>query len=167
MEAMSTLTEKLLSHLKQSADQINSLNSRFPGKYKSNEALILDYGIAFENKIKSPILGEPKACYQNCFEVMLNRPDLHYCEGYAIDENLPLALIHAWLINNESEVIDPTWLDERKAVYFGVVFNKEFVINMSTETKSYSILENDYKLEHKIKMNGFTSEMLNSKFHKL
>ncbi|MCG5062215.1 MAG: hypothetical protein KA714_30675 [Limnoraphis sp. WC205] len=164
---MSTLTEQLLSHLKQNADNINSLYSRFPGKYKSNEALILDYGIAFENKSELSILGEPKACYQNCYEIMLNRPDLYYCEGYAIDDNLPLAVLHAWLVNDKGEVIEPTWLDERKAVYFGVVFNKDFVINMSTETKSYSILENDYMFDHKIKMNGFTSEMLNNKFHKL
>lgn len=165
---MSDLTEQLLSYLKQRADMADSTQTRFQGKYKSDEALLLEYGIVFDKQIKpSPIQGEPKACYKNCIDAILSHSDLHYCEGYGFDQDLPILLYHAWLVNDKGEVIDPTWLKKDKTIYLGVVFNKYFVLETLNEIRQYSIIENDYKIEYKLKKNGFTSEMLNKKFHKL
>ena len=154
---MSTATEELLEYLRQRADLMSSMQTRFPGKYKSDEALLLDYGIVFEKLIKpSPIKGEPKLCYKNCVDAILSRSDLHYCEGYGIDKDLPIPLYHAWLVNDKGEVIDPTWLKKRKTIYLGVVFNKEFVLKTLNEIQQYSIIENDYKIDYQLKKNGFT-----------
>jgi hypothetical protein len=164
---MSTTTEQLLDYLRQRADLMSSMQNQFKGKYKSDEALLLDYGIVFDKSVKpSPIKGEPKLCYKNCADAILSRSDLYYCEGYGIDEDLPIPVYHAWLVNDDGEVIDPTWLTKNKAIYLGVVFNKKYVLKMLTEIREYSIIENDYKVKFRLKNNGFTSEMLNSKFHK-
>lgn len=164
---MSTKTEQLLDYLRQRADLMASMQNQFKGKYKSDEALLLDCGIVFEKSVKpSPIKGKPKLCYKNCADAILSRSDLHYCEGYGIDEDLPIPVYHAWLVNDKCEVIDPTWLKKRKAIYLGVVFNKKYVLKMLTEIREYSIIENDYKIGFKLKQDGFTSEMLNSRFHK-
>lgn len=166
MKVMSNTTEQLLEYLKQRADMAGSIYKGNPVKYKSDEALILDYGIVFDKQIESPIKGEPKSCYQNCVDAILSRSDLYYCEGYGVDKKLPIPLYHAWLVNDQSEVIDPTWLNKDDVLYLGVVFNKDFVLKTLNETRQYSIIENDYKIDYKLKKNGFTDEMLNKKFHK-
>jgi len=168
IELMSTLSEQLLAYLQKSVESLNSINRNFLGKYKSNEALVLDYGIIFNKQIKpSSIKGKPSLYYQNCYEIMCDNPDLHYCEGFAVHEKLPLPLTHAWLINNESEVIDPTWLDRGETAYLGVVFNKSFITKRLIQTQSFAVIESDYKQDYKMLKNGFTAEMLNQKFHQL
>jgi hypothetical protein len=51
-----------------------------------------------------------------------------YCEGFAIQDDMPIILSHAWLVNDNMEVIDPTWVEEMsvEVAYFGVVFTKKF-----------------------------------------
>jgi len=165
MEVMSDLTERLLSYLKQNAEMINSQNRKFPGKYKSDYALILDNGIVFEKQTKSPVKGQASFCYQNCYEMLCDHPDLHYCEGFAIHESLFLPLIHAWLINDKKEVVDPTWLNRGETAYFGLVFNKDFITKRLTQTQSFAIIESDYKRDYEMLKNGFTAEMLNQQFY--
>lgn len=57
-----------------------------------------------------------------------------------------LAISHAWLINDDRLVIDPTWVGEKfaGATYFGVVFDEEFVMEIAEKTKRYGILDTDY-----------------------
>jgi len=163
---MSENIEALLSYLKKFADFCTAANSQFDAKYKCNEALILAYGIPFEERVEpSPLSGEPKSCYKNCYEGLLLHQDWHYCEGFATSENLSLALIHAWLVNDRGEVIDPTWVGREKTAYFGVVFERKFVGNMLAQARQYAILENDYKFDFPLLKRGFADGMLNPKFH--
>jgi hypothetical protein len=59
---------------------------------------------------------------------------------------LPIAILHAWLVNDAFEVIDPTWNNKAstECTYFGVALNSEFVMDFSIKTKHYGILDNDY-----------------------
>ena len=92
---------------------------------------------------------------------------LSYCEGYVIDDNLPIAILHAWLINNAFEVIDPTWDDKDSTgrAYFGVAFNDEFVMDFAIKTKYYGILDNDYLTGYQLLKEGFPEGALHDKFH--
>lgn len=74
-------------------------------------------------------LGLPKSCYYNCFQLLKDDFDLTYCEGYALDPNLVLPLIHAWLIDSDGKVIDPTW-HEPDTVYLGIPFNTKWSIEL-------------------------------------
>ena len=82
--------------------------------------------------------------------------------------DISLAFAHAWLVNDSGEVIDPTWsniADSESSVYYGVVFNRNFVFNTAKETNFYGILENDYRNDNCLKIKGFPTDALCSKFH--
>lgn len=153
----------LLDELHRRADSAASfaLNPKY--KYKSIEKLILQFGQAHVIKAKnSRFKGSPKICYKNCYEVMKKHPDLTYCEGYAFDNAVPFVFNHAWLINAQGEVIDPTWrdADSKNAAYFGVAFKRDYVINFVKTYQEYGILEGDYQQGHKFKIEGFPTDAL-------
>jgi len=80
---------------------------------------------------------------------------------------MPIILSHAWLVNDNMEVIDPTWVEEMsvEVAYFGVVFTKKFVMETAAKTKCYGILDTDYLNRHQLKREGFPQGALLHKFH--
>jgi hypothetical protein len=89
-----------------------------------------------------------------------------YSFYYAIDDDLNLAIAHAWLIDDAGEVVDPTWSEgSTGATYFGVVFDSEYVLEVGEKDERYGILENDYMNGHKLMMGGLPPNALHSKFH--
>ncbi len=165
---MSNLTEQLLSYLKQRADMADSTQTDFRENIKVMKLYFWSMALFLISRLnlhrfKVNLKPVTKTVLMPFFLIL----DLHYCEGYGFDQDLPISLYHAWLVNDKGEVIDPTWLKKDKTIYLGVVFNKDFVLETLNEIRQYSIIENDYKIEYKLKKNGFTSEMLNKKFHKL
>ncbi|ODG97149.1 hypothetical protein A4S05_01835 [Nostoc sp. KVJ20] len=154
--------DRLLAILKEQADLIDKLNTRSNYRYKSTQRLVLDYGKPFVTKVKSPFKGEPKLCFKNCFQALWKYPKLSYCEGFGYDEDVDLVISHAWLANDSLEVIDPTWIGERfkDSTYLGIIFNREFVMEMAEKTRSYGILDSDYMNEHQLKREGFPPHAL-------
>jgi len=153
---MSYNQERLLAILNQEADLIDQLNSRSEFRYKSIQRLILEHGKSFLTRIKSPFRGKQKACFQNCFNAIWEYREFRYCEGFATDDDLSLAISHAWLINDNDDVIDPTWDETRTgSTYFGVIFHREFVIEMTTLTRHYGILNNDLMNDRQLQRQGF------------
>ncbi|WP_435655828.1 hypothetical protein [Brucella pituitosa] len=74
----------------------------------------------------------PKACFANAQAEVISRRNhrqtqFYYVEGYACDLELPIPLHHAWLVNSEGEVFDPTWSDAEQCVYFGMKFKTSYV----------------------------------------
>ncbi len=164
---MSNNLESLLTKIQQNADLFDRQNKRSDLQYKSIESLILAYGRPFIKKVKSSFKAEPKSCFKNCFQALWKYQNFSYCEGYATDDELPLALSHAWLVNEKGEVIDPTWVGKQHkgSTYFGVVFNREYVMEMAEKLRCYGILDNDYMNEHQLLHQGFPPHALHSKFH--
>jgi hypothetical protein len=154
--------DRLLSILKEQADLIDKLNTRSEFRYKSTQRLVLDYGKPFVKKVKSPFKGERKACFENCLKGLLRYPNLNYCEGFAISDDIGIAVSHAWLVNNDGELIDPTWVGKqfKGSTYFGVVFTDDFVREIAQKTKCYGILDNDYMNGHQLLREGFPPHAL-------
>jgi hypothetical protein len=50
---------------------------------------------------------EVKSCYYNVFNADI-QGKYRYFEGYVIDNNLPLAVQHCWLVDRNGIVVDPT-----------------------------------------------------------
>ena len=166
---MSKNLERLLTILKAEADVVESINKNVPFRYKSNQRLILENGKPFLKIIKpTPFKGEPKQCFQNCITALLEHSYLSYCEGYIIDDDLPIAILHAWLVNDKFEVIDPTWDDKDSTgrTYFGVAFNDEFVMDFAMKTKHYGILDSDYLTGYQLLKEGFSEGALHDRFHR-
>jgi hypothetical protein len=78
--------------------------------------------------------GVPRACFANVQAILFSklgkRERLVYVEGYACAGNLsfPFPTAHAWLVDPEGRVIDPTWEDPAESTYFGVPFNADYVL---------------------------------------
>lgn len=56
--------------------------------------------------------------------VMLHYPELTYVEGVALDPTVPLAVHHAWAVDPEGRVVDPTWPEPWRCEYIGIAFTR-------------------------------------------
>lgn len=164
---MSDNLEYLLAFLNQQAELNDRINKKSINPSKNIQRLILENGQSFLKRIKpSPFKGQPKSCYQTCFQALWNYPELSYCEGFAISNEVPIPIAHAWLIDDNSQVIDPTRNEDfTDCTYFGVVFTEKFVREVALKTKYYGILENYYVDSCQILQEGFPDGSLHPKFH--
>jgi hypothetical protein len=154
--------ECLITILQQRAEIFNKVNKNPDFLYKGVDNLVLAYGQPFTKQIKSPFQGEPKSCFQNCYQALYDFPELSYCEGFAVKNHLGIPIIHAWLVNNNLEVVDPTWTKEglENCTYFGVVLTEDFVLEMTEKTERYGILESDYVTNYQLQRQGFPPHAL-------
>lgn len=60
-----------------------------------------------------------KECFKNAFEISLDH-NLTYCEGLAVRTGLDIPIHHAWCVDDDKRVIDPTWRDAEECSYLGV-----------------------------------------------
>ncbi|WP_210404509.1 hypothetical protein [Chroococcidiopsis sp. TS-821] len=128
--------------------------------------MLLEFDKPFLKKSESIFfVGEVRQCFKNCFQALWDYPEFNYCEGFAIRDNMPIALSHAWLVNDAMEVIDPTWTEETEVAYFGVVFTRKFVMQTAAKTKCYGILDSDYSNRHQLRREGFSQGALHPLFH--
>ncbi|MDE2106962.1 MAG: hypothetical protein KGL39_57640 [Patescibacteria group bacterium] len=70
---------------------------------------------------------EPKACFENCWNLLKKRQTLTYCEGFASSRGIAFPVHHAWLVADDELVIEPTCDSFRD--YFGVQFERDFVLS--------------------------------------
>lgn len=89
----------------------------------------------------------PQACFTNCLQMITERDDLIFCEGFATSQNGLLMVDHAWLQDQDGRIIDPTWAPLHGigdiAVYHGLKFSSRFTVGHSLLTGWSSILEGD------------------------
>ena len=85
-------------------------------------------------------LGE---CYSNAYK-MLEDPVYRYCEGYATSTSLGIPLAHAWVVDKDNNVVDPTWKDGDQ--YFGVAFDSMFLYKTLIKTKHHGVFGNLYRM---------------------
>ncbi|EMS95500.1 hypothetical protein H009_22123 [Agrobacterium tumefaciens str. Cherry 2E-2-2] len=109
---------------------------------------LLRYGKTFEPADTNPIWftrRPAKQCFDNVTQVLISRTtegdtSVCYAEGYAMDAELPIPMQHAWLVDADNKVIDPTWRDVADNLYFGIVFETSFVLDLLQIKKSAGIL---------------------------
>ena len=114
----------------------------------SFEELILDRGVEMKYAPLPDNIerGIPKGCYYNCLQLLRKHPEFTYCEGYAQSEDLPLPLFHAWLVDGNGNVIDPTW--DKGDAYLGIPFNTKWFINLLvSRNREDEGLSSDFKSE--------------------
>ncbi len=164
---MSNNLEYLLEFLNQQADFNDNINKKIVNPHTNTQRLILENGLSFLKRIvPSPFKGKPKSCYQNCFQALWKYPELRYCEGFAISNDVQIPISHAWLVDAKSQVIDPTWSEDAPGyTCFGVVFTEDFVRETAMKTKYYGILDNYRVDRHQILQEGFPKGALHPKFH--
>jgi len=109
-------------------------------KYICTEDFVLQNGRPFEFRPLPKHIApmEMKECYRNSFQTLIDNHDLTYCEGFATSGILPV--LHAFLVDMEGYVVDPTWTDGID--YYGVPFKREFVISQTIKQETYGLIDN-------------------------
>jgi hypothetical protein len=122
---------------------------------KSVDAFLLKYGEEFDvNPTPDWVeLMTPKMCFMNCFVLVEEQrggllsediPELYYCEGYVLSSGLPIPIHHAWCVQDDGTLIEPTLpdrTDEEKVTYFGVkIEDFEALDDLLNLTGTYSVL---------------------------
>jgi hypothetical protein len=80
-----------------------------------------------------------KECFGNAHTVASTLPErFAYVEGYALGI-IPMA--HAWLIDMDGKVVDPTWQEDHCREYIGVPFDLEYVNRIIIEKETYGALD--------------------------
>jgi hypothetical protein len=88
--------------------------------------------------------GWPKMCFANAAKLARrSRGKLTYVEGYAIHSDLGLHMHHAWTIDSEGRVVDPTWADPETGVYVGVPIPIDTYNDLVRRGKSASAFDTD------------------------
>ena len=111
--------------------------------------LLLAYGRHFTTDAHtySGRRHEPKACFDNCGSIMVSYPErnLRYAEGYAVLANAPpLPFRHAWLVNADGVVRDPTLRAAKPAIeYFGIIFTTDYLCDVALRTNEFGIFQWD------------------------
>lgn len=113
-------------------------------------AALLKFGRHFEHVKHRPTglsIGPLGQCYKNCTRAMMhfiadNAPPYFYAEGFALDSELGIPYEHAWLVDRNGRAIDLTWKKTANAVYYGVTFKPEFLLETMRRTEVYGVLFN-------------------------
>lgn len=108
------------------------------------DSLLLTYGRVFEGApCPEQYAGHPmKMCFKNCLMLMASSPELIYCEGYAMPEGIDFPIHHAWLLDEEGNVIDPTWTDPEGALYVGIPFDANYLFELAQRTGYANVFDN-------------------------
>jgi hypothetical protein len=112
--------------------------------------LVADYGKKFDRvRVLDGLTGtgEHKMCFSNAANAILCRAGstfnppvkLKYVEGYAKSKAVPVRMSfhHAWLVDDDGAVIDPTWEDGFD--YIGIIFPHWLLAEILLTTKHFSI----------------------------
>lgn len=75
---------------------------------------------------KRTVKPESRECYFNAWKLYKRRKGLRYCEGYIGLDGCPIPVMHGWCIDKAGMILDPSVEQDRKTVYYGVVFKNEF-----------------------------------------
>lgn len=108
-------------------------------KYSSFEEFVLRNGRQFYFACPISKVGKPKECFKNAYLLAENK-GLIYVEGYAITKGVPVPTLHAWCIDKNDAVYDPTWKDGID--YFGVPFDINYVRKTMLKTRVFGVIDN-------------------------
>ena len=99
--------------------------------------------------------GRMGACYDNATQLVLMQSDLRYCEGVAYTgRDTPFAYLHAWAVDKDGKVVDPTWDQPEKARYFGVAYDTHAYMAHMLRGGYYGVLGGNPKTAAKVMKKG-------------
>lgn len=115
-------------------------------QYASIYELVADQGRYFTSQPLPPPFRRmrPKECFHNAATTAIRHHELGimYCEGYVnVLKNNIVPLLHAWCVDHNGNVIDPTIGYQPHTQYIGIPFELDFVIHAYGVRKAGSILD--------------------------
>jgi hypothetical protein len=112
------------------------------------ENFVLRNGEDFDVQVEPHYRGRKKECFKNAFEYArkYESQGVRYVEGYGLSD-IGLAMHHAWCVDADGRVMDPTWEYEETS-YVGVVLPLTLVTRQILRNGVYGVLDPgmiDYK----------------------
>ncbi|MCY7385812.1 MAG: hypothetical protein LH628_25255 [Microcoleus sp. CAN_BIN18] len=169
---MNNLTETTdIEQFKGYLQDLVAVMKKVPGKtdwkYRGFEELVLECGRVMEPKPLPKIIkqGQPRLCYANCKELALKNHNLTYVEGYAMAQGVSIPLQHAWLLDTDGYVIEPTW-EPPGCCYLGIPLATAWIKLIWNSRKQkkctdeLSILQGNYLEDFSIFKQGFPVDAL-------
>jgi hypothetical protein len=108
------------------------------------EDFLLREGRLFGEPVKRVRRGKMKQCFMNAYHLARTNSNLHYCEGVAAGI---IPVMHAWCVDKNGQVHDPTWPFDPTDQYWGVSFDLKYVDRVLVEKKTWGVLDN-YEQRH-------------------
>lgn len=113
------------------------------GMVTAVEDLLIAHGI---EGVGSPLpkgmkRGPARHCYMNAGRIALDEIGYDYVEGLACNSVLPFPVAHAWLIDGEGRMIEPTWKQPKLCAYFGVVIPTKMLRREVLRKEMWGVLE--------------------------
>ena len=159
--------EEFKGYLQDLAAVMKKVPGRTDWKYRGFEELVLECGKVMEPKPlpKTIKRGQPRICYANCQRLVLKNRSLTYVEGYAMAQGVSIPLHHAWLLDANGYVIDPTW-EPFGCCYLGIPLATSWVKSIWHSRKQkgrpdeLSILQGNHLEDFSIFKQGFPGDAL-------
>jgi hypothetical protein len=108
--------------------------------YSCFEEFVLENGKKFKNHKEIKVeRGKKGECFKNAFHLADNK-GLIYVEGVVTISGSPLPGLHAWCVDKEGNVYDPTL--EEADEYYGVPFDLMYVEKTILREKTYGVIDN-------------------------
>ena len=109
-------------------------------KYCCAEDFVLQNGQLY---VPKPFLLDtthrtPKECFCNATHLALET-GLTYVEGFAFRI---IPFLHAWCVDDDGNVYDPTLQDSDTVEYYGVKFDIDFVLETVEDKGTYGVIDN-------------------------
>lgn len=127
-------------HLEEILKIRSSVQSTHGYHYSSIEDFVLQEGRSFEPKPLPKHIQkmQMKMCFMNAFQLATTYNNYKYVEGYA-SGIIPVQ--HAWCVDDDGNVVDPTWVYDPEDSYYGVEFNTNFLIRRVIQKGSYGLID--------------------------
>ena len=131
----------LQEHLKSLVFAFESIRAQNGFEFSCQEQFVLEHGREW-TAAKLPgrfSRMTPRECFMNATNLVLEDPSLTYVEGFAAGV---IPVHHAWVVDLDGSVIDPTWKDPENSTYFGVPFEREYLLETIQESGYYGLIDN-------------------------
>jgi hypothetical protein len=140
MEAQKNEKAMLEDLVKQQRSKL--AGSLAPGQYLGLEDFVLQNGKEFQlAPYTEDLPGEETGkgeCFKNAYQTFISAEKLRYVEGFASVASVRIPLLHAWCVDKNGKVFDPTWKDG--VWYFGVVFNLDYISAVQAARGKYGVI---------------------------
>jgi hypothetical protein len=144
---MSKVGNQIKTMLQMMDEGCRRITQTTPSGYCSAAGIILDRGCEMRvSRQRPPAMGKIKECFMNAQRLAIFDPQHYrYAEGWAIDDGLPIPILHAWCVNRLGLVVDPTWHGRPGRHYYGAVIDIDYVLERQLATGVFHAMIDDWE----------------------